>query len=102
MEKEEIIRAVLYERDQQDVKWGLPQGHYFSEWIAILGEEFGETCQEILKLTFGGVTPERLRRYVDETIQVAAVAVAMLEFLDESIALGDNNIQLDNGENGNV
>ena len=40
----QAVTAVLCERARQDRKWG-EQTHSPHEWTAILGAEFGETCQ---------------------------------------------------------
>lgn len=82
MEKVDVMRMILQERDAQDAKFGDQVNNSYTQWMTILGEEFGETCQEALRLTFGGETPERLQRYIEETVQVAAVAFAMLEHID--------------------
>jgi hypothetical protein len=39
-----IFEDIHAEREAQDLKWG-PQSHTVVEWIAILGEEFGEAAQ---------------------------------------------------------
>lgn len=49
-------------------------------WIAILGEEFGELCAEGLTSHFTGMTPSNLR---DEAIQVATVALRIVDEFDE-------------------
>ncbi len=38
-----ILAEILGERIRQDLKWG-PQHHRFSDWLSILGEEYGEAC----------------------------------------------------------
>lgn len=69
-----ILEEVAKERKRQDRLWG-EQNHTPREWIGILGEEFGEVCKEINEV--GAETSYRI-----ELIQVAAVAVAMIECLD--------------------
>ena len=44
------------------------------KWIVILGEEFGELCEAILNRERDNIR--------SEAIQVAAVAVAFVEYLD--------------------
>src|SRR5690606_11589461 len=66
------------ERDEQDKKWG-EQNHLPVVWMSILGEEFGEACQEANRVVFGGKSTSDLRH---ELIQVAAVAVAAVEYID--------------------
>ncbi len=82
---EEVLAAVAAERTRQDEKWG-EQNHLPPMWMAILGEEFGETCQEALRFSFGPSTSREkvLRNYREELIQVAAVAVAAVECLDRN------------------
>ena len=75
---EYIVREVLDEREQQDARWG-QQNHTPMEWLAVLTEEVGEVSQEVLRNHFGG---KYLEAYRAECIQVAAVAVAMVECLD--------------------
>ena len=69
------------ERDSQDAKWG-EQNHTI-EWMSILGEEFGEACQEFNRVHFASCSDKNLRA---ELIQVAAVAVAIVECLDRKNA----------------
>lgn len=45
-----VSRLVFEERIRQEVKWG-PQLHDPRTWMTILGEEFGEACQEALRMT---------------------------------------------------
>lgn len=78
------------ERTRQDAKWG-QQNHSPIEWIAILTEEVGEASKEAVEMHFAKDFPthypddvERAERYRAELIQVAAVAVAMIESLDRN------------------
>lgn len=64
------------ERRSQDAKWGFPQKNSFAEWAAILSEETGELCMELVDLNWGRGDKQRM---VDEAIQVAAVAVSIIE-----------------------
>lgn len=78
-----IMVAILKERERQDAKWGFPQGRSLMEWMSILGEEYGEACQAANKLNFGGGWQEERRQHFrEEVVQVAAVAVAILEELE--------------------
>lgn len=61
------------ERRRQDTKWGV-QDHLPEKWITILMEEVGEAAH-------GRLEGDRLN-YREELVQVAAVAVAMIESLD--------------------
>ncbi len=80
--KDFAIKSVLEERARQDLKWG-QQSHSEEWWLAILMEEVGELSQAILETHFDNGTDlggfENIRK---EAVQVAAVAVAMLECID--------------------
>jgi len=73
---EDILLEITLERVAQDAKWG-QLDHNPERWLAILGEEFGELAQAVLRLIFKG--PGAAANLRTEAIQVAAVAVAMLE-----------------------
>jgi len=79
------IDAVLTERARQDAKWG-QQNHDLPYWTSILGEEFGELCQAINETVFDNGAEERAKGGYEnmrrEAVQVAAVAVAIVEMLD--------------------
>lgn len=83
------MKAVLYdvvrERERQDVKWG-EQNHDIPKWTSILGEEYGELCQAINETVFDNGPEERAKGGYQnmraEAVQVAAVAVSFVEFLD--------------------
>jgi NTP pyrophosphatase (non-canonical NTP hydrolase) len=81
-----VCEEVLGERELQDAKWG-EQNHDPFTWLAILGEEVGEANKAALEAwTSGGRAPERLAEYRAELVQVAAVAVAMIQSLDRGKA----------------
>lgn len=69
-----ILHEISAERRHQDAKWGSQRHLDDTYWATILGEEFGEACQDALE-----ANPVGLR---EELIQVAAVAVAWIEALD--------------------
>lgn len=82
-----ICEEVMHERMLQDNKWG-EQNHDPFTWLAILGEEVGEANEAALDAN-NWRTPEpskfhlsMLSKYREELVQVAAVAVAMIECLD--------------------
>jgi NTP pyrophosphatase (non-canonical NTP hydrolase) len=83
----QVTDEVQDERRKQDRKWG-PQNHTPLEWMAILTEEIGEAAKEALEHHWSGthypVDHERLHRLRAELVQVAAVAVAMIESLDRN------------------
>lgn len=81
-----ILNEVAAERLRQNEKWG-EQNHHPVEWLAILTEETGEVAKEVVELTFSNDETEvktRLQNYRMELIQVAAVAVQMIECLDRN------------------
>jgi NTP pyrophosphatase (non-canonical NTP hydrolase) len=73
---EGIFKEIVKERKRQFVKFG-HENHSPAFWAVILGEEFGEVCKDIQSLNWKG--------YRKELIQVAAVAVKMIEVLDQRI-----------------
>lgn len=80
----QVLSDVTQERCRQQVKWGDQSNHPGFTWTAILGEEFGESCEAALNCAFPGAHREvdpaiELRR---ELVQVAAVAVAWIQALD--------------------
>lgn len=78
---EEIVLAIRSERLRQDEKFGANRDQHPFLWLAILGEEVGEANKAALDLEFDHKRElkDRLDEYEAEIIQVAAVAVAMLE-----------------------
>jgi NTP pyrophosphatase (non-canonical NTP hydrolase) len=85
----EVLSEVLRERFRQESLWG-PQDHDPMVWLAILAEEFGEVAKEVCdsSIALGGGKTEKmlaaLKNYRTELIQVAAVAVAMVESYDRN------------------
>jgi len=85
---QDVLREVAQERTRQDSKWG-PQCHHPCEWLAILGEEFGEVCKASCEAHFAGYAKTGdWTEYRKELIQLAAVAVAMVECLDRTLMAG--------------
>ncbi len=72
------LEDVAAERTRQEEVWGDQRDRDFRTWLAILVEEVGETAQAILQRD-----PTALRR---EIVQVAAVAVAMIEAYDRHLS----------------
>ena len=66
--------AVKEERERQDAKWGSQRDLPNPTWLAILVEEVGEVAKAILERDEEGLNKE--------IVQVAAVAVAMIEAID--------------------
>lgn len=80
--RERIYAEIDQERQRQDDKFGfLPPSILpgTDEWrkLAVLGEEVGEVARALLETDFGNDTQEHVE---EELIQVAAVAVAWVEF----------------------
>ena len=87
-----VLTEIHAERTRQDSKWG-EQNHPPEIWLMILGEEFGEANQAALEHYFSGFDkqaaergPRDLGDYRAELVQVAAVAVSMIESLDRQHA----------------
>lgn len=88
----EILHEVADERADQNTKWGKQQ-HCPKSWLMILGEEVGEANKAVLEACnfengrLVSINREKLKgfkgAYREELVQVAAVAVAMIECLDE-------------------
>ncbi len=76
--QEQVIADVVAERNRQDAKWGVTDHSPFA-WCAILTEEVGEFAQGCLHKTFSDGTRAQMR---EEAVQVAAVAVAIIESID--------------------
>jgi NTP pyrophosphatase (non-canonical NTP hydrolase) len=66
-----VLDQVHAEMKAQDEKWGT-QDHPPVWWLAILGEEVGESNEAVLDVTFGDGTYGHV---AEELIQVAAVAI---------------------------
>lgn len=74
------MSLILQERNRQDQKWGV-QNHDPIVWSAILSEECGEFAEAALHHRFGGPSANSL---AIEAVQIAAVALAILESLSRS------------------
>lgn len=79
------LQAVLEERVRQDNQYGV-QDHPAEWWLVILGEEYGELCQVALETHFDNGPDKRclggVKNLRTEAVQVAAVALAMVESID--------------------
>lgn len=69
------ISGIQQERINQDVKWG-EQNHTPEKWMIIIGEEYGETCKEILE--------KDDKKYREELVQLTASCLAALECFDRN------------------
>lgn len=75
-----VLDEVLIERQRQDSKWG-EQNHNAFTWLTILGEEVGECSRAALDAFYHNNDWPHLKL---ELIQVAAVAVAIVESLERN------------------
>lgn len=78
--REQIFNHISSERDSQDAKWG-NQTHSMPIWSSILSEECGEVAEASLQVAFHG-EEEYLAHLREELVQVAAVAVHIIEKID--------------------
>ena len=79
IKREQAIQRVIKERNRQDAKWGFPQHNTPFEWLSILTEEVGEFAQALNNALLGG--DGNLEHAMVEAVQVAAVAVSIVEHL---------------------
>ena len=87
-----IMAEVTKERMLQDLKWG-QQNHDPALWLSILMEEVGEVAKASLEGRFAQTRKYRALQRADyraELIQVAAVAVAMIECFDRPKMVEDS------------
>ena len=81
----QIIDDVISERMNQDNKFGAHRHHHPAEWLMILGEEVGEVNEEGINYTFKPADRFKkfyLNRMRAELVQVAAVAMAFIQDID--------------------
>lgn len=88
------LERVGIERDRQQLRWG-EQRHALALWVAIAAEELGEAAQAGLALRRlpRDLPAMRLRHLAavrEEWAQLAAVAVAVIEQLDQARDAGDD------------
>lgn len=79
MDRTRLYRDIDAERDRQESKFGR-QIHSWPVWAAVLAEESGEVAEACLQAHWQA--PGGLEHLREELVQVAAVAVQMLEKLD--------------------
>lgn len=82
------LHSVIKEMYLQDAKWGADRNHHDFVWNAILTEEVGEFAEAILHAEFGGA--KSLNRRL-EAVQIAAVALQIIECLDRQRVLELSN-----------
>ncbi len=80
MNAQRAVSSVLNERVRQEALWG-EQNHDPFTYMTILTEEVGEFAQAALQTRFGG-NKGGLNKMREEAVQVAAVALAIVECLD--------------------
>lgn len=86
---ESVLEEIRKERKRQNKKWG-EQNHEPFTYLAILGEEVGEANQAAIEAHNFGKNDKpvwddkKLTLYREELVQVAAVAVAMIECYDRN------------------
>lgn len=81
-----VLSEVIKERERQHAKWG-QQEHTPFVWLSILTEEVGEAAKEANEALFSGradgkVQADAIANLRTELIQVAAVAAAIVEDID--------------------
>lgn len=88
----QVLDEVFREREKQDQKWG-QQNHRPAFWLMVLGEEVGEANKAAIEAYVHNNKPvpantcvekDNFSAYRQELVQVAAVAVAMIESLDRN------------------
>lgn len=83
-EHSDILYDVLNERQRQNDKFGANRTQHPFLWNTILVEEVGEASKESLDMYFSGNPDEALSKYRKELIEVAAVAIATIQDLDNN------------------
>ena len=81
--KTEAIELVLYERSNQDRKWGYPQHNTPFEWMSILMEEVGELAMAVNDAFIGKASPHDVSKMLHEAVQVSAVALSIVEHFSQ-------------------
>ncbi len=83
MTLDELLDEVRRERQEQDAKWGRSfVGRSHTDWVAILGEEFGEVARAVTEFNATRTHSEYRMRKAEmraELIQVAAVCLSWVE-----------------------
>lgn len=77
------VRLVTEERKRQYSLYGDQSGKSPYEFLAILGEEYGELCEAVGETYMKGRHPERggTEKIIKEAVHVAAVAVQFIEVM---------------------
>jgi len=77
-----LLPELRQAREAQLEKWGI-QEHDPALWLAILGEEHGVVAKEVAEGQFGSLN---LAKYREECLHTAAVAMAMVQCIDDGQA----------------
>lgn len=65
-----VMHAISLEMERQNDLWG-QQNHEDLTWLAIMGEEFGETAEQCIPRGVGGcVDEDHLERELTQTVAV--------------------------------
>ena len=83
-EHSKIILDSLNERLRQNNKFGANRTQHPFLWNTILVEEVGEASKDSLDMYFSDNPDEALKRYRKELIEVASVAMAIVQDLDDN------------------
>jgi NTP pyrophosphatase (non-canonical NTP hydrolase) len=90
LNRDRVLGEVSRERTRQNEKFGADSLHTVRDplrGLAVLGEEFGEVAHEVVEWSVFRQNPVRSVQYLNnarrELVQVAAVAVAMIQALDD-------------------
>lgn len=83
IETVKALRLVNAERKRQFELYGDQSRKSPFEFLAILGEEYGELCEAVGETYMKGRHPERggVEKIVKEAVHVAAVAVQFIEIM---------------------
>lgn len=83
IETVKALRLVNAERKRQFELYGDQSGKSPYEFLAILGEEYGELCEAVTETYMSGRHPERggTEKIIKEAVHVAAVAVQFIEIM---------------------
>lgn len=81
--KDSAVRLVTEERKRQFSLYSDQSGKSPYEFLAILGEEYGELCEAVGETYMKGRHPERggVEKIIKEAVHVAAVAVQFIEVM---------------------
>jgi len=94
MNTNHVLELVAAEREHQNMKWGDQSWNHPFEWMSILAEEVGELAEAVNETCFeNGKNRDRggVERIIHEAVQVAAVAVAIIE--SQQAREGDTNAE---------